>query len=129
MAEHKNKDEEYNLPIFHGNEWSKWKFRLTLYLESKGVKSILTEAIPTEEQQKTEWQKKDLKARNIIVQGLSNSQLELLLNEKTAKAMIDKLDSIYKPSSTTLRLLAKRKLLDLKMKENDDPTEFITKFE
>ena len=43
--------------------------------------------------------------------------------------MVAKLDEIDLVKSSAVKLLYKRKLLDLKMKESDNPTDFYNKFE
>lgn len=123
------KCDEVLLPVFNGKDWEKWKFRLLLVLESKGIKSVVEQPMPQETVAKDGWIKSDTKARAVIVQCISNTQLELVINEKTASGMIEKFDNLYKPSSTSLKVLAKKRLLELRMREDDDPTEFINRFE
>ncbi|KAG5874368.1 hypothetical protein JTB14_001687 [Gonioctena quinquepunctata] len=82
----------------------------------------------TDEQETKKWLKNDVTARSIIVRGVSNAQLELIINEAKAVHIINELKSIYEPPYTSLKFIAKRKLLELKMKENYDPKEFLTKF-
>lgn len=60
---------------------------------------------------------------------MSNTQLELIISEKTTKCLIKKLDDIYIQKTSTMRLLCKLKLLDLKMTESGDPTDFFNEFE
>ena len=43
--------------------------------------------------------------------------------------MIDKLDQNYLIKSSVVKLLCKRKLLDLKIKEKENPTDFYNNFE
>ncbi|KAF2889719.1 hypothetical protein ILUMI_16454, partial [Ignelater luminosus] len=43
--------------------------------------------------------------------------------------MIEKFDEIYLIKNSAMKLLCKRKLLDLKMQENKNPTDFFNKFE
>ncbi|XP_074032153.1 uncharacterized protein [Leptinotarsa decemlineata] len=128
-----DKKDDISLPVFDGKDWAKWKFRLLLTLETKNCKEVLNNEIPegtgSTAASIEQWKKSDVKARSIIVQGVSNAQLELIINEKTAADMLKKLNAIYEPSSTALKLLAKRKLLGLKMKQEDDPQDFITVFE
>lgn len=121
--------EDISLPIFNGGDWNKWKFRLRLVLEAKTLLEVIDNTCPEDIAEALIWKRNDVKARSIIVQALSNSQLEHVLNEKTATDMIKKLDSLYSPTSTSLKLISKRKLLDLKMQDSDDPEKFITTFE
>ena len=60
---------------------------------------------------------------------MTNTQLELIISEKSAKKMIDKLDENYLVKSCAVKLLCKRRLLDLKMEDSENPTDFYNDFE
>ena len=59
---------------------------------------------------------------------MTNTQLELIISEETAKKIIDKLDENYLVKSNAVKLLCKRRLLDLKMEESENPTDFYNDF-
>ena len=61
--------------------------------------------------------------------SVTNTQLELIISEGSAKEMIEKLDGNFLVKSSAVKLLCKRKLLDLKMEENENPTSFYNSFE
>ena len=61
--------------------------------------------------------------------SMTNTKLELIISEENAKKMIDKLDENYLVKSIAVKLLCKRKLLDLKMEERENPTDFYYNFE
>ena len=61
--------------------------------------------------------------------SMTNTKLELIISEENAKKMIDKLDENYLVKSIAVKLLCKRKLLDLKMEESENPTDFYYNFE
>lgn len=73
------------------------------------------------------WNKKEIKAKNYIGNSITNTQLELVISE-TTKKMIDKLDVIYLVKYA-VKLLCKRKLLELRMKQTEKPAEFFNGFE
>ena len=56
--------------------------------------------------------------------SMTNTQLELIISEETAKKMVAKLDENYLVKSSAVKLLCKRRLLDLKMEESENPTDF-----
>ena len=60
---------------------------------------------------------------------MTNTQLELIISEETAKKMVAKLDENYLVKSSAVKLLCKRKLLDLKMEVSENPTDFYNNFE
>ncbi|XP_015437136.1 PREDICTED: uncharacterized protein LOC107192406, partial [Dufourea novaeangliae] len=76
-----------------------------------------------------DWDKKEIRAKNYIVNSVTDTQLEMIIKETTARKMIRKLDEIYLVKSSAIKLLCKRKLLDLKMKESENSTEFLNEFE
>lgn len=76
-----------------------------------------------------DWRKNELKAKNRIVNSINNTQLELIISEKTSYQMIKKLNETYLVKSTAIKLLCKRNLLDLKMTESESPIEFFNDFE
>ena len=78
---------------------------------------------------KSTWETQDQKAQHEIVKYVSNDMIDLIGNEVTAQAMINKLDLIYKTKSVSSYLLSQRELINLKMGEKEDPAEFLVKFE
>lgn len=121
--------EELTLQIFDGSNYDKWRFRLKLFLEMKECIEVINHETRPSTIQEELWNKKKIRAKNYVVHSISNTQLELVITEKTAKKMVEKLDEIYMVKSSAIKLLCKRKLLDLKMKENDNPKEFFNEFE
>ena len=57
--------------------------------------------------------------------SFTNTQLQLIITEESAKRMIQN----YLIKSSAVKLLCKRKLLNLKMDENENPTDFYNNFE
>lgn len=126
MAE---KKEELTLQIFDGVNYDKWRFRLKLFLEMKECIDVIKYETRPSTIQEESWNKKETKAKNYIVNSISNTQLELIITEESAKKMVEKLDEIYLVKSSAIKLLCKRKLLEVKMKENENPKEFFNEFE
>lgn len=123
------KRDDIYLQVFDGEEYAKWRFKLKLFLELKNCEEVLdAEDRPSEITEK-QWKEKELKAKNYIVNSVTNTQLELIIAEPTAKKMVEKLDHTYLVKSSTIKLLKKRRLLDLKFREGDDPLVFFNQFE
>ncbi|KAK2578108.1 hypothetical protein KPH14_000538, partial [Odynerus spinipes] len=127
MAE--NKREEFALQVFNGTQYDKWKFRLKSFLEMKECLEVIEEDNKPENCTDADWKKKEIKAKNYIVHSVSDTQLEIIISEPTARRMILKLDETYLIKSSALKLLCKRKLLELKMEEGEDPSDFFNEFE
>lgn len=122
-------ERDFVLQVFDGSNYDKWKFRLNLFLQMKDCsEAILYDERPDAISEES-WKKRQVKAKNYIVNSVTNTQLELIITQDTAKQMINKLDEVYLVKSSAVKLLCKRKLLDLKMKEGENPTEFFNEFE
>ena len=117
---------EHNaVPIFDGSGFSSWLFRLKLFLEVKECSSMLEKEPTSDANEKVT----DAKARNFIVRFLSDSQLDLVVREKTAKAMIDTLKSVYERCNVSLQILAEKELMMLCYSEKQPGNEFLNQFE
>lgn len=73
--------------------------------------------------------KSDCKARNITVQCLSDNQLSLVRGKDSAYKMWMALCETYEKKGLCAKLMLKRKLISLKMSDEDNLDEFILKFE
>jgi len=65
----------------------------------------------------------------VLVQTIYDSQLENVIEKKTAKEMFDALCSIYERKSIASQLLLRKKLLIMKYNENDDILEHFLHFD
>lgn len=119
----------FTLQVFDGTHYDKWRFKLKLFLELKECLEVIENDERPTTIKEEDWKMKEIKAKNIIVNSIMNTQLELIISEKTAKKMIEKLDENYLIKSSAVKLMCKRKLLDLKMEENENPTDFFNNFE
>ena len=119
----------FTLQVFDGIHYDKWKYKLKLFLETNDCSEVIeNDARPTTITE-VEWKTKEIKAKNYIVSSTTNTQLELIISEETAKKMVAKLDENYLGKSSAVKLLCKRKLLGLKMDKSENPTDFYNNFE
>ena len=119
----------FTLQVFDGTHSDKWKYKLKLFLEFKECNEVIENDERPTAITEVEWKKKEIKAKNYIVNSMKNTQLELIISEETAKKMIDKLDENYLVKSSAVKLLCIRRLLDLKMEESANPTDVYNDFE
>ena len=117
------------LQVFDGTDYGKWKYKLKLFLEFKECNEVIENDERPAAITEVEWKKKEIKAKNYIVISMANTQLELIISEETAKKMVAKLDENYLVKSSAVKLLCRRKLLDLKMEVSENPTDFYNNFE
>ena len=75
-----------------------------------------------------EWKKLDRKAKSIIRLCVSDSVLLNVSGEATAKALWDKLGTLYQSKSLVNKLFLRKKSYDLRMKDGDSVTEHLNAF-
>lgn len=97
-----------------------------IFLELKKCK-------PSAERKKTaadkdEWTLMETKAKNYIVNAISNEQLELVFSELTAFNMLNKFDSVHLKKSPALQIITRQKLEKMRLQVNDDPYSFFNDF-
>lgn len=114
---------------FDGKGFSNWEFRVKLILEQHGVLDVLKTEVPTNETEAVAFNKKDVKARNIIVQCLADNVLEMIKNKKTAKEIVDELRGTYTKVGIATQVQLQRKLRTLKYDGKGSLNEFIIDFE
>ena len=119
----------FTLQVFDGTHYDKWKYKLKLFLEFKECSEVIANDEKPITITENDWKKKEIKAKNYIVNSITNTRLELIISEESAKRMIDKLDENYLVKRSAVKLLCKRGLLDLKMEESVNPRDFYNNFE
>ena len=122
------KFEDIVIPIFDGENYSSWKIRLMMLLEYKECKDP-ADRIRNEAEDETQWKKKDLKARTILISTITDKQLEYVKDCTTAREMITQFDKIYVTQSTSLQIICRGKLEEIKLKNYDRVDEFFVEFE
>jgi len=75
-----------------------------------------------------EWKKLDRKAKSTIRLCVSDSVLLNVSGEATAKALWDKLGTLYQSKSLVKKLFLQKKLYNLRMKDGDSVTEHLNAF-
>lgn len=123
------------IPLFDGTNFNNWRFRIEMALDEKDLSKyikdslidIITAATDTATHDKI---KKDEKiCKNIIVQSVHDSQLEIIKGKISAKDMIDSLAGIYERKSISSQLTTRRQLLTMKYSESDDISEHFLNFD
>ena len=75
-----------------------------------------------------EWKKLDRKAKSTMRLCVSDSVLLNVSGEPTAKALWDKLGTLYQSKSLVNKLFLRKKLYNLRMKDGDSVTEHLNAF-
>ena len=85
---------------FVGRSWHLWKFKMQQYLELMEIWGYVSGEIPmppdsaSEKQRKT-WRRKDLTARNVLINAVDEERLQMLTSCKTSQAMWQVLTDKY----------------------------------
>lgn len=80
-------------------------------------------------EQKAEWENRDEKALAIILLSVKGSQLNYIKKCKYSAEAWDKLAEVYKPRGPVQKVMLYKKLMNLKMAENEDMAEYLNKFQ
>ena len=75
-----------------------------------------------------EWKKLDRKAKSTIQSCVSNSVLLIVSGKATAKALWDKLGTLYQSKSLVNKLFLRKKMYNLRMKDGDSLKEHLNTF-
>lgn len=76
--------------------FQKWKTRIRMKLELRGALTALDQDCPSEGNEGiTRWKKADVKARAVIMSGLTDEQLTYVEETKTARVRMANLTDIY----------------------------------
>lgn len=115
---------------FDGNDYYKFRFRFILFIKAKEWHVVLDEARPTSDATKiAEWNKLDVEVRYTLVNAVSNRILDKIQHETTSKGMLNALDAVYLRKTLMMRVLAKKKLLNLKIGKGEVIQAFFRRFE
>ncbi|XP_045781562.1 uncharacterized protein LOC123878430 [Maniola jurtina] len=94
--------------------------RLRLVLEQHEVLSVLSDAVPSDAVGLAEFNKNDVKARNVIVQCLSDSILTMIKDKKTAREIIDTLNATYEKKRSYKDVLIRQPGINTEKQESTD---------
>ena len=114
------------IPIFDGEDYGMWKQRITMFLRYKECEIVTTRKTETDSE---DWDKKDLKAINIIYSAITNRQLEYIREEKTAYGIEKKFDEMYLKESTALQIVCRRRLEKIRLDNYSDSASSFSDFE
>jgi hypothetical protein len=107
-----------------------WRERIGLVLEENGLWECVEGniAAPTDPVQQVAHNKKDMKARRIIVDGVKDHIIPHLSGKKTAKDMWEALVKLYQSNNQSRKMLLREKLRSMKMAKGESVVTYLTKF-
>ncbi|KAJ8706101.1 hypothetical protein PYW07_010878 [Mythimna separata] len=119
------------IPVFDGKEYANWKIRLIKFLQFKKCNEVITKKIDrtADVKLKENWLEKDVQATNYIYGAITNKQLEYIAECESAYDIICKFDSMYLKSSTSLQIVYRNNLENIKLKNYAELNLFFDEFE
>lgn len=127
--------EKSRLPLFDGNNFSDWKFRLHLILEErdllKFIERNVRELVENEPNAETErsLRKGDREAKSLLSQCISDNYLEYIKDKSSAFDMMKELTSHFEQKGVLSQTYCRKKLLTLKYDGSLPMEEFFLKFD
>lgn len=123
----------YSIEALNGNNYHNWKFRMEMILAENNVLGCIEKDTNVEdiidEKEKAAKVQLENKAKSLIIQCVNDNQLECLRDKKTAFKMWMMLKDRYEKQGLPGQLYLKKKLLSMKLKENESLEKFILEFE
>lgn len=126
--------EKYRLCLFDGTNFGSWKFRLEAILDQHDLKLFIEEDFDVITNGKTSVEKEALgkqekKCKAIIINHISDEQLEYIKDQKSAKGIIDTLKSVFERKTISSQLFIRKRLLTLKYQEDNDMNQYLLQFD
>lgn len=108
-----NTDLKRRIPLFNGEKFSVWKFRMRGLFEEKDLLRVIDDVPP--QRVSADWEKANRAARNLIIEYLSDSLLSFVKPELTAKEILDNMSSLYERKSFATQMVLRTQLSQLKL--------------
>lgn len=132
--------------IFNGKDFNNWKFRIEILLREHDVEDFIETSLEerdeikpnhlddqatktAKEKLKEELKKKERKCFSLIVQRIGNNFLEYVKDKKNPKEAWKSLSNAFERKGVSNRMYLRRRLLTLKMKEDDNLESHLLNFD
>ncbi|GBE89144.1 hypothetical protein SCP_1501500 [Sparassis crispa] len=137
-ADNTSNSNAYRIPLLKEDNWLPWKCRVEAILNDKGLQEYVTGKTPkpqpsndlanraAREAEISTWGEKDLKAQNVIVLSLGDSQMVHIAGAKTARAMWEQLRTVKEQRGQHGILALCRRFYRMQAKEEDNISSHIT---
>jgi hypothetical protein len=106
-----------------------WKVRVTLLLEENDLWDIIKSVVspPTDLQQLVAHNKREVKARRMILDAINDHLIPHVSEKKTTKDMFDALVSLYQSQNINKKIVLQNKLRSILMTRSDTVTGYLMK--
>ena len=118
-------------PFTSATGYIPWKAKITAYLKSKKLDKALENppAQDAAEADKTVFREQDNTAKAILLNSLVEDEVIRVMNEETAKSMLDLLEQYHTSKSGASLALALTKHQTIKMAEGGDLIKYLGEYE
>lgn len=116
-----SEDNSLKFSRFDGTNFSNWKYRIQILLDEKDLLKYIERDLQTllaDGSQQSHHTTKEKKAKSLLIQYISDGQLEYVKDYKRAKDIFDALTSVFERKSVAGQIYLRKKLMTLKY--NDD---------
>eukprot|EP00253_Pinus_taeda_P009407 PITA_09407 len=113
---------------FNGQSFELWKLKMEDILVDKDQWIVVDPGTKSMGVFDEEWKNLDQKAKSIIRLCISDSVLLNVSGEATAKALWDKLGTLYQSKSLVNKLFLQKNMYNMRIKDGDSVTEHLSAF-
>lgn len=129
-----DKNEMKKSYMFNGKDFNNWKFRMKILLREHDAEEFITKSLEEYEEiidhlakLKEELRKKERKCYSLLVQRIANDYLEYV--KDNPKEAWSSLCTAFERKGVSNRMFLRRKLLSMKMGENESLQNHLLQFE
>uniref|UniRef100_A0A8D9F0R1 Copia protein n=1 Tax=Cacopsylla melanoneura TaxID=428564 RepID=A0A8D9F0R1_9HEMI len=113
-------DEKYKIPLFIGEDYDSWKFRMKIMLDENGLlKFIEKDLVNMPKKDREANTQLDKRAKSLIVQKVGDSHLEYVKEKETAFQMWMSLANTFERKGIKSQLYLRKVLLQMKFDEKN----------
>lgn len=107
-----------------------WKFQITAYMRSRGLTDNIEGKVPADTanaDEKSKFDRNEGKAMNAIIQSIDTDNANLVLDCKSAKAMMDQIGSVYEKNSEIRAMILYEEYFTAKMRDDERVAAYISR--
>jgi hypothetical protein len=97
---------EVPVPIFQGNNFQVWKFRIMSLLESRNLSGVISDPIP--EVLTEEWNTKNRKAKAVLIAGLKDEHISYAEDARYARSILENLSRVFEQKRSNWQVDAEK---------------------
>ena len=110
-----------------GGNWTPWRARIVLLLEYELWEIVETVAVvPTDPISLTEFKKKNIKAKRIILDSMKDHIIPHVAGRDYAFQMWESLSNLYQSSNQNRKMVLREKLWGTRMARGESVTTYLT---